>query len=234
MWNPNAFSVYLIISFSVLFFRDGRISNFQYIMMFVFLLLALSTGSRGVLVAIVLMYIIKYGISTTSILYGIIFTFIYFLVINLDFDTSINRFSEQDLLNDRILQYKYAFLSIKNKLVSGYGLDKYAYLDKSLVPLSLQSTIIGAHNGYLAILTQYGVIFGSIIIYIIISKCYELITFFYSSSNNLKMYVFIIIYTLCASLYEALIVGINEFSTILFWFSLAILSFTKFKMSDAN
>mgnify|MGYP001385829516 CR=1 FL=1 len=234
MWNPNAFSVFLIIGFGAFFLRDRYKSSLQYFMMFTFLLLALSTGSRGVIVAIILMYLLKYRLSVTTVLYACFFTFLYFLVINLDFDTSLNRFAEQELFNDRILQYKYAFLSIKNKLISGYGLDKYAYLDRSLVPLHLKSQIIGAHNGYLAILTQYGIIFGSIIIYIIARKAYSLMIYFYNSSNNLKVYLFIIIYTLVATLYESLIVGINEFNTILFWFSMAILSFTQFRMANED
>ena len=45
----------------------------------------------------------------------------------------------------------------------------------------------------------------------------------------MKGIVLIVIYTLIASIYESLLTGINEFHTILFWFSLALLSYSKFK-----
>ena len=139
----------------------------------------------------------------------------------------------QTLLNDRIIQYEYAIKSISNKLYSGYGLDKYAYLDKSLVPVYLKSQIIGAHNGYLAILTQLGIFFGSMSLIIILRKAFILIIK-HISNNQVHIYVFILLYTLIASIYESLIVGINEFITILFWFSLSKLSFYKYQLKSNN
>ncbi len=132
------------------------------------------------------------------------------------------------------MQYEYALLSIKDKLFIGYGLDKYSYINTSLVPLSLKSKIIGAHNGYLAIITQYGIIFGASVLYIIFQNSYKVIVFFRNSLGAERIYLFMLIYTLIAAMYETLITGINEFQTILFWFALAILSYTKFKQKDAN
>ena len=170
----------------------------------------------------------KYGFSKINIIYSFVALLLYFIVVNLQYETSLNRFDISDLLSDRIIQYKYALASINNEFFYGYGLDKYSYIDKSLVPLNLQSEIIGAHNGYLAILTQYGVLLGGIILFLILRQCFDLILYFYSKENDIyKRYLFILIYTLIASFYESLIVGINEFHTILFWFSLAILSYSR-------
>ena len=116
----------------------------------------------------------------------------------------------------------------------GYGLDKYAYINKSLVPVFLKSKIIGAHNGYLALLTQYGIIFGGIIIFLIFQKSYQLYAYFKDIKETERIYLFIIIYTLIAAIYESLITGINEFQTILFWFALAFLSYSKFNQENAN
>ena len=123
---------------------------------------------------------------------------------------------------------------IKHKLFVGYGLDKYAYINTSLVPLSLKSKIIGAHNGYLAIITQYGIIFGVAILYIIFQSSYKVISYFRNSLKIERVYLFMLIYALIAAMYETLITGINEFQTILFWFALAILSYTKFNQEHAN
>ena len=49
-----------------------------------------------------------------------------------------------------------------------------------------------------------------------------------------KFYIYLVIYTLIAAMYEALMTGINEFQTILFWFALAFLSYSKFNQENAN
>lgn len=234
LWNPNALSSFSVIAFAFLFLKQDRKTNFQLFMLFVFLLFALVSGSRGSLVAITLAFLLKYGFTPRNIIYGILAIFSYFTIINFQIDTSLNRFNSQSLLNDRVLQFQYAIESIQNKLFVGYGLDKYAYIDKSLVPLFLKSKIIGAHNGYLAILTQYGIIFGGLVLYIILQKSYKTIIFFRNSAEKDKGYLFIVIYTLIAAIYETLITGINEFHTILFWFSLSILSFSRYQIEDEN
>jgi len=232
MWNPNAFASFSVIAFAILFFKLNK-NKFQVFMMIFFMILSLSTGSRGVIVALVLAFLIRYGISLKNVGFSLMGVILFFIVINFQFETSINRLATQTLLNDRIIQYEYAIKSISNKLYTGYGLDKYAYLDKSLVPIYLKSQIIGAHNGYLAILTQLGIFFGSISLIIILRKSFILIIK-HISNNQMHIYVFILLYTLIASIYESLIVGINEFITILFWFSLSKLSFYKYQLKSNN
>ena len=46
-------------------------------------------------------------------------------------------------------------------------------------------------------------------------------------------YLFIVVYTIISAMYESYITGINEFQTILFWHSLAFLSYTHFKSYDS-
>ena len=91
-----------------------------------------------------------------------------------------------------------------------------------------------SHNGYLSILLQYGVLFGGFILALIFVKASQLISFFRFSNDSEKVFIFIIIYTFVSSIYETLITGINEFHTILFWFSLAFLSYSKFKKDYEN
>ena len=229
IWNPNMLSSLTSLAFSILLLRGEKRTKFELFLLFIFLIVSLSTGSRGVLIAIFLVFLLKFGISVRNILYSMLFFIFYLLVLNFNLDTSINRFSEQSLFNDRILQFKYAYLSIKENLFTGYGLDKYAFIDMSLVPSYLKDKVIGSHNGYLAIFTQYGIIFGGIILFLIFQKSLQALTFLKVKNSFEMVYLFIIIYTLLACLYETYITGINEFQTILFWFSLSFLSYTKFK-----
>ena len=179
-----------------------------------------------------LAFIFKDGLKYRNFLYAIIGLGVYFILIDFQFNTSINRFASMSLFNDRIYQYQYAYETLMQKPLSGFGLDKYAYINPSLIPDHLRSYNISAHNGYLAILTQYGLVIGSLLLYIILSKSYELFSFFKDYNKNEKIYLFILVYATLVSVYEVLITGINEFHTILFWFSLAFLSYTKYKKED--
>ena len=229
VWNPNMFSSLVVIAFSVHFLKNEKRTRLDYFMLFTLLIAALASGSRGSLVAILIVFLLKYGFTLRNMIYGFIGLGVSLFILSINLETSVNRFAEQSMFNDRIIQFEYAYLSIKEKLITGYGLDKYSYIDKSLVPIYLKDTIIGAHNGYLSMLTQYGVLFGSVILFLIFRKSLQ--SYSYSKNKNgfERVYFFIIIYTLVASLYESLITGINEFHTILFWFSLAMLSYSKFK-----
>ena len=235
MWNPNALASFTTIGFAVLLLKNRDKTNFEFFLLFLFLIISIATGSRGVLVGVVLAFVIRYGFSIRNIFYTVIGIITFLLIINLNFDTSLNRFGANSLLNDRWIQFYYAFETFLQKPYSGWGLDKYAFIDKSIIPYYLKGVIIGAHNGYLAILVQYGALFSTIIFYIIFSKSYSLLNYFRKTRvGYTAIYSFIIVYTLIASIYESLMTGINEFHTILFWFSLAILSYSKISKVDED
>ena len=230
IWNPNMLASFAVIAFSILFLKKESYSNYDISLMLFFFLISIATGSRGAIVGIALAFLVKYGFARRNLIYAAL-TIVGILVISsINLDTSINRLAEQSLFNDRLLQYEYAWQTIKLKLFSGNGLDKYAYIDKSLVPIYLKGLIISSHNGYLAILTQYGLVFGGAVLLVIINKSIQVVSFFKDTPENERIYLFIVIYALFAALYETLITGINEFHTILFWFSLAFLSYSKYKM----
>lgn len=230
IWNPNALSSFTTIAFGIVLLKNEKKSNFDYVLLFTFLIISLATGSRGALVGIALAYVLRYGFSTRNVIYAIISVILYLFVLNLNFDTSLNRLGTQSLLSDRTLQYQYAIETFFQKPISGWGLDKYAFINTRLLPSHYIDQIVGAHNGYLAILVQYGMLFSIFIFYIIFSKSFTVIKYFNKDKiGYTAIYSFLIIYTLLASIYESLMTGINEFHTMLFWFSLAILSFSKFK-----
>jgi len=234
MWNPNMLSSFTTVAFGVLLLKNNRFSRFEYFLLFLFLIISLATGSRGSLVAIILAYVLRYGASRRNILYASLALLSALLVTNLPFETSVNRFVSQSMFNDRILQYNFAIKSISQRLFFGYGLDKYSYIDMNLVPLYLVDRVKGAHNGYLAILTQYGILFGSVILFLILKQSIKVISYFRQSIGVDRAFLFIIIYALFASVYESIITGINEFHTSLFWFSLSYLSLSIFKLENEN
>ncbi len=230
IWNENMLGAYTITAFSILLLKNNRRTNLDYIILFSLLLISLSTGSRLLLAALGLVFLMKYGFSLRNIIYTVLSLMITLIIGSYNLDTSLNRFVSQSLFNDRIFQYQYAYETIINKPLLGYGLDKYAYIDLSLVPNYIKSiTIMGAHNGYLAFITQYGILIGGAIIFIILKKSFQIYFYFRNNVEYQNIYIFIIIYTLIASLFEVFMTGINDFNTILFWFSLAFLSYSKYK-----
>lgn len=231
IWNSNMLASFIVIAFSILLLNNSNNKSLRdKILLFLFLVIALATGSRGALVGIAISFGLKYGFSLRNIVYSLIAFSIYFIVSRLNLDTSLNRFAEQSMFNDRIGQALFAIKNINNSLFSGYGLNEYSGLPKDIIlPNRFKGQIMASHNGYLAIFLQYGVLFGGLILGVIFVKAFQLIAFFKDSNNTEKVFVFIIIYTFISSIYEALITGINEFHTILFWFSLAFLSYSKFK-----
>ena len=228
IWNPNMFSSLVVTAFSIHFLKYEKRTRFDYFILFILLMSALASGSRGSLVAIILVFLLKYGFTLRNMIYGLLALSISLVVLSINLETSINRFAENNMFDDRILQFEFAYLSVQEKLFTGYGLDKYAYIDKSLVPIYLKDKIIGAHNGYLAILAQYGIIFGSVILFLIFRKSFQTYSYFKNKKSFERVYLFIILYTFIASIYESLMTGINDFSTILFWFSLSTLSYSMF------
>ena len=218
-WNENAFASFTCISFSVFFLQDEKRSNLDNFLMILLFIISVSTGSRSVVIALILCFLLKYGLSIRNSLYSIIFTIFYLFIINLQLSTSFNRFSAVSLFDDRILQIKYAFTTFLNKPIFGYGIDKYCYIDMDLVPDLIFGTIISAHNGYLALLVQFGLIFGGAILFILFKQSFFILrSYFLSDLKENKFYLFVIIFGFIVSLFETLITGINEFHTILFFF----------------
>ena len=221
VWNPNILSSISCLGFATLFLSSKKLTKFDRFMLLIFIITALSSGSRSALLAIALAFLFKHGFSHRNIIYAFISIIIYFIVLNFDVSTSINRFNAQSLFNDRLLQYKYAYETFLQKPFFGFGLDKYAYINQDIVPSNLSSYIISAHNAYLAIIVQYGIIFGLIFIGIIFYKILNIFKNINLKESVESYYFYIITYVVIASFYETLITGINEIHTILFWFSLS-------------
>ena len=229
IWNPNMLASLTVLAFSFLFLKKEKKSNLEIFMMLLLFIVTLSTGSRTVMIAIALTFVMKYRFTTRNILYSVMGIICIILISNTNLDTSLNRISSQGIFNDRTEQFNFAVYNLKQNLFVGYGLDEYSGLPKDIeIPEELEGLFIGAHNGYLSILIQYGILFGGLVIFILFRKSLQVVEFFKNKSGINNIYLFVIIYTLIAANFESLFTGINEFHTILFWFSLSYLSYTKF------
>ena len=188
------------------------------------------SGSRGAILGVILAILIKHGFNFRFLFRMILFIFIgYLLSFVFNVETGVSRFVEGNLLENRISELEYAIKSFKNKFYSGYGLSQYSYIDQSLIDVDTKSSaLITAHNGYLAILVQYGIIFGFFFFLNIFLEVIKVLKCYFKSFNredHVKIYLFFIIYALLTSLFESIMGGINNILTSLFWFAFAYLSY---------
>ena len=83
---------FTITAFSILLLKNNKRTNLDYIMLFTFIIFSLSTGSRLVLVALGLVFLMKYGFSLRNIIYTVLSLIITLFIVSYNLDTSINRF----------------------------------------------------------------------------------------------------------------------------------------------
>jgi hypothetical protein len=228
LWNPNMLASISVIAFSYLLIKNSIKSNMDYFLLILFFIIAISTGSRVVIIGIALSFIFKFGFSLRNLIYSIFAFLIFLVVVSTDLNTSLNRISSQSIFNDRTLQFELALEGINDKLIKGHGLSNYSGISEIELGEEYDGLIVSAHNGYLSLFIQYGLIFGSLILLIILKKSLSVLYFLKEGEDHLNFYLFIVVYTLIAANFESLITGINEFHTILFWFSLTYLSYSKF------
>ena len=229
IWNPNMLASLSVLAFSFVLMKNEKKTNLDVLLLILFFIVCIATGSRLALLMIVLLFIFKFGFSISNILFGIMGVILLFIISSTNLQTSFNRFSSQDILNDRTDQFNFAVNNLEKEFWFGYGLSEYSGLPSNVdVPEEYQGLLIASHNGYLSIFLQYGIIFGFFIILIIMRKSLMLSSYFIRKEQKDNIFLFIVIITLIASMFETLLTGINEFHTILFWFSLSYLSYSKY------
>ena len=229
IWNPNMLASLSVLAFSFVLMKNEKRTNLDVLLLILFFIVSIATGSRLALLIITVSFIYKFGLSIRNVFYAIIGFILLFLISSIDLNTSFNRFSSQDILNDRTDQFNFAVNNLEKEFWFGYGLSEYSGLPSNVdVPEEYQGLLIASHNGYLSIFLQYGIIFGFFIILIIMRESLMLSSYFIRKEQKDNIFLFIVIITLIASMFETLLTGINEFHTILFWFSLSYLSYSKY------
>ncbi len=223
--NPNALGSIMSISFALklLLYYEGKRRDFLELLLFFSLILL--SGSRISLLSIALIYVFKFGVNfrfitiiTISIL-GLYFT------IDIFKESGASRLLSEDLISNRILEFEYAYMTFQSKWISGYGLANYAYINQDLISVEHENLHIGAHNAYLALLVQYGLLFAISFFIILLTSLFSIISFIKSKwdSKHIQFLSFIIIFTLLNGFAETMITGINDFQTSMFWLSFGYL-----------
>lgn len=222
--NPNEFSVLLVFSFAyILFYFQKHFYKAPLLLLLIFLITI--SGSRAATLALLIPVFIKYKLSRRFFVILIITTTI--LIIVTPFLPELNAISRildgELIFENRKLEFFYAYETFKNQYLFGNGLYNYAYINQSLIKSVHQNIDIGAHNGYLAIMVQYGIFFSLPIFVLLFSYTYKIYAFL---SNILvekknQFIVFTLLYTCFNAFFETVFTGVNYFQTAFFWFCMA-------------
>lgn len=233
--NSNEFGVLMALGFGMTYLTQKKRAWQQWIILVFFVLMTVMSGSRSALVGIVIPILIEERFNIRSI-----FSLSFFLILtifvsdSLGYETGLTRIMEEDLLHNRILEYQYAYETYQDKWLLGNGLSRYAYINEGLIQVEHESLNIGAHNGYLAVLVQYGVLFGTAFFLTLLFAFFKCKQYVFEQWNktSVKLSVFIISYALFSSFFETVMTGINNFQTALFWFALGLLYYEAYHYKE--
>ena len=215
-FNPNEFAIIMVYGFS-LFLITTKKSLINIVFLILFLIFILLSGSRAALLGIVLSILVNFKLKRITVFSTLLIFLVAYLFRELP---AISRLLNEDILFNRQYEIIYAFETFYNELWFGNGLKNYAYINENVISSYDQEIDFGAHNGYLSLLVQYGLVF-SIIFYTIVTKnLYKTSVYLRSKmteDTGYKYFYFIIIYTLTNALFENSFSGINFFQGSLFW-----------------
>lgn len=226
-FNPNdvglfgLLGLFAIITFNPKWHKD----KIDLALVIFFFVIALLSGSKATLLGICVVAFLNYGISLKSIGLASLCLVTIFVVSNLGYSTSIDRLmSKEGTFETRDEVYKNGMHTFMDNMTFGHGLDKYGWSNPKY--FEFPEYALGPHNTYISIGIMYGIIFGSIflfllMLFLLLTRAKVLRT---GDKFVLFSYYFMVL-IMIIGFFETLIVGVNETVTLLFWFSLGVVAY---------
>jgi hypothetical protein len=223
-FNPNEFAIIMVYGFS-LFLITTKKSLFDIFFIILFLVFILLSGSRAALLGVFLAILINFKFRRITVLSTLLILFVSYIFRDLP---TIDRLLSENIFFNRQYEIIYALETFYKELWFGNGLKNYAYINEDVISSYDQKIDYGAHNGYLSILVQYGLLFSIAFFTVVISNVYRVSAYLKKvmiSDPNYKFFYFVIIYTLANGLFENSFSGINFFQGSLFWLVVGFILF---------
>lgn len=200
-------------------------STFNILLILFFALIVLLSGSKGAIFCLAIGIFLNFGISFRTIGISILFLLVVQFSSSLNYSTGINRLeSNERTFESRDQVFENGIKTFQDNIWTGHGLDKYCWTDPKYwdsPELALQP-----HNTYLGILIMYGLFFGVVLILLILKTVLKT---FKSSFRNSDTFVSFcnnsVVLILIKGFSESLIIGVNEFTSLLFWFALGVMAY---------
>lgn len=237
--NPNELGLIMVTGFAICYILSDLKIPFRIPLMVLFAGIVLFSGSRGALFGLALTFVIRHGFSFKLFAYGGGVALVAYLLTSYGLESGISRLtSGEGQLNNRNLEFKYAFITFLDRAWEGHGLGKYAYLNQDLIPVDVKAgKLITNHSGYLSVMVMYGGIFASAFFFSVFRNVYRIgidyISYIKPPSYK-KMYFMLILYSLVSAFFEAVMTGINNFHTNILWFSMGMYLFVMYYPESEN
>ncbi len=230
-WNPNSLGwvASLLFGLTLFEFEKGRK---KYLLLIFFLALALMSGSRAAFGGIVLAFLINGQISLKSLLF-LIFAFIILMIgqkvaSQYGFHTGLERLitsehTKHGLLSGRESEWIYSLEAIMKQPISGYGLDHYAHIPDEILRKHGVFRVdrgfaANPHNSFLAVMIQFGLVFGTFILAMLIYYIGKII----AKGCPRKSLLFMTIYSFLSAGVESYLFSVSGFEGFTFWSALPL------------
>lgn len=222
--------IFSIITFNRTWHKDKK----DIILISIFLLVSLLSGSRAALLGIVLVGFFNWGISIKSVGMAILFGLVMFVMSILGYNTIVDRMESQDsTFSSRDRVYDNGIKTFNDSPVFGSGLDKYGWSNPKY--FDVDEPALGPHNTYISIGIMYGAFFGIIFLLILLGFMARVFQKSYRSTDlYVRFAIYFLLLIMVNGFFETLIVGVNEFVTLLFWFFIGVLSIDFYTKSEEH
>lgn len=190
----------------------------------VFLVLTLMSGSKSALLNLGICMLLVYGFSMRAFGISLLFLIAVFISSELGYITSIERLTgTEPLMETRDEVFEIGMMTFKDAFWLGHGLDKYGWTEPRFWPFP--ELAMGPHNTFLSIGIMYGVIFGSLfLLSILIFMIKNAKAAGRSPDRYIRFCYYVAVLCVVNGSFETLIVGVNEFVTLLFWFAIGCIA----------
>lgn len=215
-FNPNEFAIIMVYGFALLLIKTKN-TFFETILIILFFLFIFLSGSRAAFLGVIIAFLINFNFRKISIISTLLILILVYFFEDLP---TISRLVNEDIFFNRKHEIYYALETFYDEFWFGNGLKNYAYINPNIISYLDQKIDFGAHNGYLSILVQYGLIFSIAYFFIFTKNLYNALVFLRKKMKNdysYKYFYFVLIYTLVNGLFENSFSGINFFQGSLFW-----------------
>ena len=226
-FNPNDVGVFGMLGVLSIIAMDElwNKKKINIVLFLFFVLITLLSGSKAALLCMILVMFFTYGFSYRIVVSSFLFLIVAYFSSNLGYVTSLNRLnSKEKTFDTREEVYGAGIKTIQDNIWLGHGLDKYGWTNP--VYWDYPELALGPHSAYLAVAIMYGIFFGIVFIFLILKFLIK--TFkksFRSGDYFIRFCYLIILILLINGFFETLIVGLNEFITLLFWFAVGCVGY---------
>lgn len=187
-----------------------------------FLIVALLSGSKATLLGIALVAFLNFGVSFKSFGFALVFVLAAFVASKFGFTTGIDRLlGVEGAFDTRDDAFRNGMLTLFEQFWHGHGLERYCYTNP--IYYDEPELALGPHNAYIAIGIMYGVAFGSVLILLLLRFLFQVRSSALKSKDSfIRFGYYFMVLVVINGFFEVLIVGLNEFMTITFWFFIGV------------